>query len=438
MIKRTCLLVLLLATMAELLHSQSRGFVKVDGLQFTVDGAPYYFLGTNFWYGMNLAIDGEAGDRDRLIRELDRLQALGVNNLRIMGATEGPDTEQWRVKPAQQRAPGEYNQQVLDGLDFLLAEMKKRDMYAVICLTNFWAWSGGISQYVSWANNEAIPYHPPAKGGSWMRYQRFTSSFYRNEEAQQLFENHLRFLIGRRNSVTGQAYKEDPTIMAWQLANEPRSFVNGRTFRRWIEKTAKLIKELDPNHLVSLGGEGDADNIFAGASFKKDQRSDYIDYLTMHIWVQNWTWYDPTGPAETFEKAVKKAREYIQHHTAMAKVMGKPVVLEEFGIARDQEGYGPEMTTKYRDTYFRLIFEELYRLAQNKEGVAGCNFWSWAGEGRPGIPGGFWKSGDALVGDPPHERQGWYSIYDTDESTLNVISRFAEMFNKLGRPGKGK
>ncbi len=420
------------------MHGQGSGFVKVKGLQFMVDDLPYYFLGTNFWYGMNLAVDGEDGDRERLTRELDRLKKLGVNNLRIMGSTEGPDTEPWRVKPSQQIAPGEYNDKVLEGLDFLLAEMKKRDMYAVICLTNFWAWSGGISQYIAWANTEAIPYHPPQEGGSWMRYQRFTSSFYRNKEAQQLFENHLRFLIGRTNTITGQLYKEDPTIMAWQLANEPRSFVNGRTFRRWIEKTAKLIKELDPNHLVSLGGEGDADNVFAGASFRKDQRSDYIDYLTMHIWVQNWTWYNPANPSETFQKAVNKATDYIKDHTAMAKTMGKPVVLEEFGMARDKESHNPETTIKYRDTYFRLIFEELYRLAQNKEGVAGSNFWSWAGEGRPKTPGAFWKAGDDLIGDPPHEHQGWYSVYDTDESTLSVISRFAEMFNKLGKTAKGQ
>lgn len=418
------------------MHGQENDFVKVKGLQFTVNDIPYYFLGTNFWYGMNLAIDGNEGERDRLVRELDRLQSLGVNNLRIMGSTEGPDTEPWRVKPSQQKAPGEYSQKVLEGLDFLLVEMKKRDMYAVICLTNFWAWSGGMSQYVSWAKTEAIPYHPPAEGGSWMRYQRFTSSFYRNKAAQQIFENHLRFLIGRTNTITGQLYQEDPTIMAWQLANEPRSFVNGRTFRRWIEKTAQLIKELDPNHLVSLGGEGDADNMFAGASFRKDQRSDYIDYLTMHIWVQNWTWYDPANPSETFAKAVNKATEYIRDHIAMAKEMGKPLVLEEFGMARDQEGYDSKTTTKYRDTYFRLIFEELYRLAQNKDGIAGSNFWSWTGEGRPRIPGGFWKSADDLIGDPPHERQGWYSVYDADESTLSVISRFAEMFNKLGKPEK--
>src|SRR5687767_11395399 len=59
-------------------------FVKVNNTHFEIADKKYYFLGTNFWYGLNLGSKGEGGDRERLKRELDRLQALGVNNLRIM------------------------------------------------------------------------------------------------------------------------------------------------------------------------------------------------------------------------------------------------------------------------------------------------------------------------------------------------------------------
>ena len=39
-------------------------FIKVnaDG-QFVRDGKPYYFVGTNFWYGAILGSEGEAGNR---------------------------------------------------------------------------------------------------------------------------------------------------------------------------------------------------------------------------------------------------------------------------------------------------------------------------------------------------------------------------------------
>ena len=57
--------------------------------------------------------------------------------------------------------------------------------------------------------------------------------------------------------------------------------------------------------------------------------------------------------------------------------------------------------------------------------ISGVSFWAWAGEGRPRTPGGFWQLGDALLGDPPHERQGWYSVYDEDREMSQLITRTA-------------
>lgn len=436
MIRKLCLLLYLILLMTDKSYAQE-GFVKVEGQQFRINETPYYFLGANFWYGMHLGMAGEQGDRERLVRELDLLKAKGVNNLRIMGASEGPDTEPWRVVPSLQSAPGEYNEEVLEGLDFLLAEMGKRKMYAVVCLNNFWAWSGGMSQYLSWANAESIPYHPPAEGGNWVLYQRYASGFYKNREATKLFENHVRKLVSRVNSITGVEYKEDPTIMSWQLANEPRSFFNGRSFRRWVDRTAQFIKILDKNHLVSLGSEGNTNTVFSGTNFKKDHKSKSIDYATIHIWIQNWTWYNPQEAEATFDNALKKATKYLNDHAKMARQMNKPLVLEEFGIARDLADHDPKASVDYRDMYLAAMFEEVYRLAANGVGLAGCNFWAWGGEGRPSEPKAFWKPGDDLIGDPPHEHQGWYSVYDTDASTLEVISRFSAMFQALGKASTG-
>lgn len=95
------------------------GFVQTDAGRFIVDGRPYHFLGANFWAAMNLASAGEGGDRARLTRELDRLAAMGVKNLRILASSEGPNTAPWRVVPALQVAPGVYDEALLDGLDYL-------------------------------------------------------------------------------------------------------------------------------------------------------------------------------------------------------------------------------------------------------------------------------------------------------------------------------
>lgn len=61
------------------------------------------------------------------------------------------------VRPALQYEQGKYDQDLLDGLDFLIAEMGKRKMYAVLFLTNNWEWSGGMSQYLEWSGKGAIP-----------------------------------------------------------------------------------------------------------------------------------------------------------------------------------------------------------------------------------------------------------------------------------------
>ncbi|CAG8671036.1 5434_t:CDS:2, partial [Paraglomus brasilianum] len=44
-------------------------------------------------------------------------------------------------------------------------------------------------------------------------------------------------------------------IFAWELANEPQ-IVWRKIVRTWIEESARVIKDLDANHLVTTGAEG--------------------------------------------------------------------------------------------------------------------------------------------------------------------------------------
>ncbi|MCX2837856.1 cellulase family glycosylhydrolase [Salinimicrobium sp. MT39] len=403
-------------------------FVQVEHGGFVHQGKPYHFLGTNFWYGMNLGHE----DKERLVRELDRLEDLGVKNLRIMAGSEGAEGTPWRMQPTVQEFPGNYNEDLLQGLDFLLAEMKKRNMLAVVCLNNFWPWSGGFSQYVSWANdNEAIPYPPPAEGGDWGTYQAYASQFYTNETAKEWFRNFIRTIIERENSLTGVAYKEDTTIMAWQLTNEPQGGAYEEAYRNWLHNTAKFIKELDGQHLVSIGSEGNTPSPQNGTNFRKDHDSPYIDYATFHVWIQNWGWYDPERAEETFDDAILKASAYIQDHFQVANELNIPIVLEEFGISRDANSHHFDASVSYRNRYFDFIFSTFFTYAKSIPQVSGVNFWAWGGEGRPRKAGAIWRPGDDFIGDPPHELQGWYSIYDHDATTLKLISRYSSKFSKL-------
>lgn len=405
--------------------AQSQDFIKVENGQFVKVGKPYKYVGTNFWYGMNLAVS----NKERLIRELDRLNDLGVKNLRIITGSEGSSKTPWTVQPTMQKEPGIYNEELWLGLDFLLNEMKKRNMTAIVCLNNFWPWSGGFAQYVSWANkNESIPYPPPAENGDWRTYQHYSAQFYSNEKAKKWFENHIRKVIGRVNSINKTPYKKDTTIMAWQLANEPEGSNNIDNYRKWIHETAKFIKGLDSNHLVSIGSEGNTPSSSNGTNFEIDHQSPYIDYCTFHLWVQNWGWFDPLKAKETYPFALEKATNYIDEHVKIAQKLNKPIVLEEFGISRDENNYDSNSSIKIRDEYYAFIFDKIYTLSKSITEVSGVNFWAWGGEGRPSAPMSVWKTGDDLIGDPPHEYQGWYSVYETDESTKTIIKNFALKF----------
>lgn len=407
-------------------------FVQVRGHTFVLDGEPYYFTGTNLWYGMNLGAGLDDGDRERLVRELDLLAERGITNLRVLAASEGPAGEPWRVHPAVQNAPGEYDEQLLRGLDFLLAEMAEREMKAVLVLNNFFQWSGGMAQYYAWASGTEIPY-PMQDGNTWDAFQRYVTQFYESPEARRLFLDFVDALVQRENTVTGVAYREDPTIMAWQLANEPRGFDRTEQYLDWVEEAAGFLQEQAPNHLVSLGGEGKI-HPFEGTAFERVSRLPVLDYITVHLWIENWGWFDPQQPEETFPVAIGRAMGYLADHVSIARDIGKPLVVEEFGVSRDRGDYAPEATTEYRDAYYQIVLEALYKLALEGNVAAGSNVWGWSGEGRPVEPEAFWEPGQPFTGDPPHERQGWYSIYADDASTLDLLARYAELMEAVGAP----
>jgi len=406
-------------------------FIKTNGLRFIRGNKNYAFVGANFWYGMNLG----AQDKERLLRELNHLKAIGVSNLRILAATEGPDTEPYRIVPSAQPSPGVYNEELLKGLDFLLDEMAKRNLTAVVMLGNYWHWSGGFAQYLNWVGAGPIPYpHLDGDGGSrrlssfwaWLKYFNYIRKFYSNNDAQELYFKFVRTIVTRTNTINGKKYSEDDTIMAWELANEPAGFRASKKYDKWIGKASSFIKSFDQNHLVTTGAVGSGFP-FSGIKHIKNHSHPNIDYATVHIWVQNRGWYNPLKPEKTFPKAIHKLRKILAEHQEDAKVLNKPLVFEEFGIARDQNLFAPRTSVSYRDEFYREAFDLVIQSQNSSAPIAGVNFWAWAGEGVP--QNHYWQAGDSFIGDPPHEAQGWYSIYGSDDSTIGIIRDVANQLN---------
>ena len=415
----------------------AKDFVTVQDGRLALDGKPYRFVGANLWYGAWLGSPGPEGDRARLGRELDRLKALGVSNLRVLGAGERSPAKV-AMDPTF-RGPGEdYDQNLLKGLDVLLAEMAQRGMKAVIYLNNFWDWSGGMPAYLRWTGNgewfqQGDPAHP------WPEFADYSARFYGDAKAQALFQHYVRALVGRTSTVTGKPYRDDPTIMAWQLANEPRpggseafGLANLPTYYRWIDQTSALIKSLDPRHLVSTGSEGDMGCLQREACVVEAHKPASIDYLTLHVWPNNWSWIAFKDQPGTYEAGEARCRDYIKRHIALARGLNKPLVIEEFGLIRDGRAFAPGSPTTFRDRFYGTVFDLV--LADMKAGgpIAGTNFWAWNGEGRAQHPDAWFKMGDkSYVGDPPQEEQGLFGIFDTDASTLAVVREHAKAVRGL-------
>ena len=403
-----------------------QGFVKVKGTGFTIDGKPYRYIGTNYWYGGLLATNGEAGKK-RLKTELDFLKQHGVTNLRVMVGAEGITTYKYRTPNDKTLQPeaGKFNEDIMVGLDYLLNELGKRNMKAVLHFTNTWEWSGGIGQYLKWNGYGEQPY-PKSLGGyySWDKLRQYISQFYTCKPCMDELDNYIRYILNRTNSLNGKKYTDDPAIMAWEIINEPRPMEKAAVlaFEQWIGHVATLVKSIDKNHLLTTGSEGDIASDFDMAVYQNIHSDKNIDYLTIHIWPKNWSWFKDTSINKSYKTILDSAGRDIQKHLKVAQRMNKPLVIEEFGLPRDLHAYTLTATTHDRDHFYNFIFGKVL----DNPGIAGANFWAFGGTARP-IPGQiFWKDGDEFMGDPGGEEQGLNSVFDADSSTWRVITKYAE------------
>jgi mannan endo-1,4-beta-mannosidase len=419
MVKKTLLTLMICA----LTLSVNAQFVQMKNGKFVRDGKPYYYVGTNFWYGAILASQGQGGDRMRLHKELDAMKAKGIDNLRILVGSDGHRGVKTKVEPTLQVKPGVYNDTILDGLDYLLYEMGKRKMVAVLYLNNAWEWSGGYGFYLEHAGAGKAPI--PAIDG-YDKYMKFVSQYAANARAHTLFNNYVKYILARTNRYTGKKYVDDPAIMSWQVGNEPRAFSDAakKPFAAWLKESSSVIRAIDKHHLISLGSEGSWGCEGDIALYEQICKDKNIDYCNVHLWPYNWGWAKADSLAQNLDRSCKNTKEYIDKHLAVCARLKKPLVMEEFGFPRDGFSFAIDSKTSVRDAYYRYVFSLVATNAEAGGYFAGCNFWGWGGYAKPSHLN--WQVGDDYCGDPAQEQQGLNSVFISDVSTLDVVKEIAD------------
>jgi mannan endo-1,4-beta-mannosidase len=282
-----------------------------------IGSSPFYFLGANAYYLPFIASCG----RTAAVRALfNHARSLGMTVLRTWAFFDSPDTTDAGV---MQFRPGILNETGLRGLDFVVAEANRSSMRLVLPLVNNWDEYGGMNQYVRWRGEAITGDH---------------DQFYSDPVIKGWYQSYVSKLLTRINTVTGVAYMDDPAIMAWELANEPRSSDrSGQLVCRWLDEMSRFVKSIDPNHLVGSGEEGfdvspagygasggeDAARLFDGASgvsFALNSALPSLDFATIHLYPEAWS------------LPVNAANSWIRDHLRIADTLGKPLLLGEFGV----------------------------------------------------------------------------------------------------------
>jgi len=388
-------------------------FVKTDGIDFKIKGTTYNYIGCNYWYGGYIGFY----DKARLIAELDFLNRQNIRNLRVFICGEGDSSYPFRISPSLQESPKQYNEDILKGFDYFLAEASKRNMKIVFVLNNNWEWSGGFGQYLEWSG-KANPPLPKTKLWDWRNYSNYIAQFYSCDSCLAWNNAWIQKVVNRKNTITDKLYKEDECIMAWELANEPRPMDSAaiEPYKKWVHETSALIKSIDKNHLVTIGTEGVISTFYSGNIYSSIHENKNIDYCTLHLWPKTWAWYNGKNEHALSDTSLNKTKKYIEQHAQITKKLNKPIVIEEFGLHRDGNSFHPTSTVSNRNKYYDFVFK-----TGKANGISGYNFWGFAGIPENYNPKDFMQKGMSYSADPPQEEQGLYSVFMGDSSTWKII-----------------
>ena len=331
-------------------------------------------VGTNALFMQEDAARESAGltwSAGRLQTAFEAAQRAGARVLRVTAFNDGQ-----RDVAAIQTERGVYSEIGLVGLDRVIAEAGRRDVLLLMVLSNYWPDYGGITQYLRWRELGD-------DRGRFFDDPRFVEDL----------SSYAEHLIGRMNTVTGIRYGEDPTILGWEIMNEPRGdglTDRGEQHTRFLEAVARRNKPAAPHQLVVAGDEGfDLDlhgydmNYWGRMvearvlgeprhqSYRMTVHSDAFDAATLHFYPEVW--------GVRLGDEGSSGLHWIHEHAAIAMEANKPVLFEEFGLG-DPRRHGPRMDIEPR----RRAYEQWFRWSFEEPNFAAVMPWGFTSPGREG------------------------------------------------------
>ncbi|CAN0885069.1 Mannan endo-1,4-beta-mannosidase 1 [Linum grandiflorum] len=256
-----------------------------------------------------------------------------------------------------QISPGVYDEKVFKGLDFVISEAGK---FAILGLVNNFKDLGGPRQYVAWAKEHG-------------QVISDEDNFYTNPVIKGYYKNHVKVVLTRVNTVTGVAYKDDPTIFAWELMNEPRSTdFSGALVQNWVTEMAAYLKSIDACHMLEVGLEGfygpsDQNlNWPFGTDFLSNNDIPFIDFATTHLYADLW-YATKLLPFTSF-----LLQQYFNIEVDCNVILRKPLVMTEFGKSFKQPA---GFSVAVRDAYYNKIYNSIYKSSNNGGSFVGGIFW---------------------------------------------------------------
>ncbi|XP_039068851.1 mannan endo-1,4-beta-mannosidase 2-like isoform X1 [Hibiscus syriacus] len=342
-------------------------FVERNGTRFFLDGKPLYVNGWNSYWLMSHSV--EENTRPKVSAMLQAGARMGLTVCRTWAFNDGGYN-------ALQISPGQFDERIFKALDYVIAEARQHGVRLLLSLVNNLQPYGGKTQYVNWAWQEGIG------------LSSSNDSFFFDPSIRKYFKNYVLTVLTRRNTITGTEYRNDPTIFAWELMNEPRCMTDpsGDTLQDWLEEMSSFIKSIDKNHLLTIGLEGfygpkspkkktvnpEEWASLLGSDFMRNSNITHVDFASVHIYADQW--FHHLGFKEKLNYVSKWMRSHIED---CDKELKKPVMFTEYGLSDQNRDYQPTQ----RELFYRTILDIIYKSAKKKGSGAGALVWQYFVEG---------------------------------------------------------